>query len=60
MKNLVRLRRVDEIPNFPFKSSTLYKWRLTGKHLKVFVKVGGAVFVDLDQLDRVIEAGRGR
>jgi hypothetical protein len=54
---LVRLSKADFLP---FKRSTLYKWKHMGKYPKLFVKIGGAVFVDLDYLEKIIEMGRGR
>jgi hypothetical protein len=58
MANLLRLSRVDETPGFPLKKSTLYKWVHTRKHPEVFVRIGGAVFVDLDAFGRLVEKGR--
>jgi hypothetical protein len=54
---LVRLSKADFLP---LKISTLYKWKHLGKYPELFVKLGGAVFVDLDYLEKIIEMGRGR
>ena len=59
MKNLVRLSHVNKHPDIPLKASTLYKWRHTKRYPGLFVKVGGAVFVDLIELGKIVEAGRG-
>jgi hypothetical protein len=62
MKNLLRLSRVDkafEAGNFPLKSSTLYHWHHTDRHPEIFVKLGSALFVDMDRFELLIEAGRG-
>ena len=59
MSNLLRLSRVNETPGFPLKASTLYAWRHRRKHPEIFVNVGGAAFVDLDALERLVELGRG-
>jgi hypothetical protein len=59
MKNLVRLSKVNDHPDIPLKASTLYKWRHVKKYPGLFVKVGGAVFVDLNELGKIVEAGRG-
>ena len=56
MKNYVRLSKADGLP---FRRSTLYKWRHLGKHRELFVRVGGAVFVDTDRLADLMEASRG-
>jgi hypothetical protein len=59
-KNLVRLSKINEIPNFPIRAATAYKWRCIKKHPELFIEFGGAVFVDLDRLDKILEAGRGK
>ena len=59
-QRLVRLSKVNELPNFPFKKATLYKWVTQRKHLGIFVKIAGARFVDLNALDQLVESGRGR
>jgi hypothetical protein len=58
MEHLIRLSKVDETPGFPLKASTLYKWRHVKKYPKLFVKLGGAVFVDMRRLAEIVEAGR--
>jgi hypothetical protein len=57
MKNLIRVSRAKEA-GLPFATQTFYKFRHTGKHLELFVKIGGALFIDMDALARLIEAGR--
>jgi hypothetical protein len=54
---LVRLSKADFLP---LKISTLYKWRHMNKYPELFVKLGGAVFVDLNYLEKIIEMSRGR
>ncbi len=53
--NLVRLSKANDLP---VKKSTLYKWRHLKKYAGLFVKFSGMLFVDLDVLDELIEAGR--
>jgi hypothetical protein len=53
--NLIRLSKADSLP---LCKSTLYKWKHLGKFPQLFVKLGGALFVDLNALDEIIEAGR--
>lgn len=53
--NLIRLAKADSLP---LCKSTLYKWKHLGKFPQLFVKLGGALFVDLNVLDEIIEAGR--
>ncbi len=59
-KNLVRISKINSLPNFPIRAATAYKWRTLRKHPDLFIELGGAVFMDLDRLDRLLEAGRGR
>ncbi len=61
MQNLVRISKIKNLPfNTPFKPSTYYKWWHLGKHKEIFVKVGGGLFLDIDRLEKLIEASRGR
>lgn len=55
--NLMRVSRVKS-GELPFERTTLYKLRHLKKYPHLFIKIGGALFIDLDQLDRVIEQGR--
>jgi hypothetical protein len=55
MKNLVRLAKADSLP---LCKSTLYKWKHLKKHPQLFVKLGGALFIDLDALQELVEASR--
>jgi hypothetical protein len=57
-KNLVRLSKVKS-GSLPVEKSTLYKWRHIQKFPELFIKFGGAVFVDLDMLAQLLESGRG-
>ena len=58
MENLVRISKSDKDPRVPFRPSTLYKWMHTNKYPGLFVKLSGSVFVDLDRLGKIAEAGR--
>ena len=53
--NLVRLSKARSLP---LKTSTLRKWKSMGKYPQIFIKLGGAVFIDLDALEEVIESCR--
>lgn len=55
--NLIRLSKADSLP---LTKATLYKWKHLRKHPRLFVKLGGALFVDLEVLKEIIEAGRGK
>lgn len=56
----LRLKRVSKIEpgELPFQKSTFYRWRHLRKFPGLFVKCSGGLFVDLDELDKVIEKGR--
>jgi hypothetical protein len=56
LRNLVRLSKAEDLP---LTKSTLYKWRHLNKFPGLFVKLGGALFIDLNVLAEIIEAGRG-
>lgn len=57
MTNLLRVSKVNEAPGFPLRKSTLYKWLHCGKHPELFVRLGGAVYVNLDKFDELIQNG---
>lgn len=59
MKHLVRLSKVSDETS-PLSRSTLYKYHTTGKYPRLFVKIGGALFLDQRELEKVVEAGRGQ
>jgi hypothetical protein len=59
-KNLVRLSKINDLKDFPIRAATAYKWRTLRKHPELFIEFGGSVFVDLDRLDKILEAGRGK
>ncbi|MGA2223743.1 MAG: hypothetical protein ABSH41_04785 [Syntrophobacteraceae bacterium] len=60
MTNLLRISKINSTPNFPIRASTAYKWIHTKKHPELFVRLGGAVYVNLDRLDEVIRKGGTR
>ena len=58
MTNLVRVSQAEKA-GLPFKPSTFYDWKHTGKHPEIFISLGGALFVDRDRLQELLEAHRG-
>lgn len=50
--------RVSKAQDLPLERSTLYKWHHTQRCPEIFVKLGGALFVDLDRLEQLIDASR--
>ncbi len=57
-RNLLRISKISKVDNLPVEQSTLYKWKHLKKYPSLFVKLGGALFVDMDVLDQIIEAAR--
>jgi hypothetical protein len=57
MRNLVRVANTTP-EKHTFKPSTFYKWAHLKKYPEIFIKVSGALFVDVDALDRLFEKGR--
>lgn len=57
MNNLVR---VSQANGLPFKKQTFYKWFHLGKYPEIFVKFGGALFIDVDRLTQAIDKSRPR
>lgn len=57
MANLLRVSKANETPGFPLRSSTLYKWLHTKRNPELFVRLGGAVYVNLDKLDAIVAKG---
>jgi hypothetical protein len=56
--NLLRVSRISPADNLPFARQTFYKLHHTGRFPGIFIKLGGGLFIDLDALQRVMEAGR--
>lgn len=57
LNHLIRVAKAEKLP---FAKSTLYKMHHLGRYPRLFVKLGGALFVDLNVLNEIIEEGRGR
>jgi hypothetical protein len=58
MEQNTNLCRIAKANGLPFQKSTLYKWAHLKKFPQLFVKIGGALFVDLKALADLIEAKR--
>jgi hypothetical protein len=50
--------RVSQATNLPFKKQTFYQLFHFKKFPEIFIKFAGALFIDLDALQRVMEEGR--
>jgi hypothetical protein len=51
-ENMIPLTQVPT--KIPIAVKTLRNWRSKGTHAQIFVKLGGKVFVDLDELAKII------
>lgn len=60
MKNWVQVSRMNDLPSAPLRASTLYKWAHLKRHSEIFRRVGRKLFVDLDKLYELAEAGKLR
>jgi hypothetical protein len=56
MQNLIRVSKWQD--SSLVAKSTLYKMHHLRRYPGLFIKLGGALFVDLDYLSRILEAGR--
>ena len=50
--------RVADVKNIPFSKSLIYKWHHKQENMHLFSKVGGCLFIDVDGIDGLFEAGR--
>ena len=57
MPRLLRLSRADE-HELPFAKQTFYRWHHLHRYPELFVKMGRTLFVDMDELDRILDRGR--
>lgn len=60
MKNWVHVARLDQTPGAPIRTSTAYKWNCIKRFPVLFRHVGGKLFIDLDRLFQLAEAGKLR
>jgi hypothetical protein len=59
MRNLIRVSEIRNLPEpFPWKPSTCYKLKHLKRYPGLFLKLGGALFVDLNVLRDLLEEGR--
>ena len=60
MADLIRVSRTKADSGISFAAATLYKWMHLGKHPELFVKIGGALFLDRSKLAELIENSRAK
>jgi predicted site-specific integrase-resolvase len=56
-RRLVRIHKAKEA-GLPVSAATLYNWRHRGRFPSIFVQIGRAVCVDLDEFDEVFPTTR--
>lgn len=59
MERYIRLSKVNNTPGFPLRAATLYKWRTLRKFPQIFATFGGAVFVNLAEVEKIMK-GSGK
>jgi hypothetical protein len=58
MKNWVQVSKIDQTPGVPIATATAYKWNHLKRFPQLFHKIGGKLFLDLDRLYQLAEAGK--
>jgi len=53
IKDLIPIARAPE--KIPIAEKTLRNWRCQGIYPQIFVKLGGKVFVDLSEFEKIIQ-----
>jgi hypothetical protein len=56
-KNLLRISKADSLL---VKKTTLYKWHHLKKFPQLFLKLSGFLFIDLDELEKLLESKSGK
>jgi hypothetical protein len=59
-RNLLRVSRIPSDGSYYFARASFYKLHHLKKFPELFIKLGGGLFIDLDELDKIIEQGRGK
>jgi hypothetical protein len=60
MDRYIRISKVNKMPGFPLRAATLYKWRTLRKFPQIFATFGGAVFVNLAEVEKIMKGSGGR
>ncbi len=60
MREWVQVSKLDETPGSPIRTSTGYKWHHCKRFPELFRRVGGKLFLDMDKLFEMAEAGKLR
>ncbi len=60
MRNWIHVPGLNKTPGSPIRTSTAYKWNHTKRFPSLFRYVGGKLFIDMDALYALAEAGKLR
>jgi hypothetical protein len=60
MRNWIHVAKLNETPGSPIRTSTGYKWHHLKRFPQLFRHVGGKLFIDMDKLFEMAEAGKLR
>jgi hypothetical protein len=58
MRTLFKIPDAAQEIEYKIKEKTLRNWRSAGKYMKLFVKIGGTVYVDMIELQKIICADK--
>ncbi len=59
-RNWVHVAKLNDTPGSPIRTSTGYKWNHLKRFPDLFRYVGGKLFIELDKLYQLAEAGKLR
>jgi len=52
---------IKDAPNhIPFAEKTLRNWRSDGVYPQLFIKLGGKVFIDLDEYEKLVQVQKDK
>ncbi len=60
MRNWIHAARLNDTPGSPIRTSTAYAWHHRKKYPELFHLIGGKLFLDMDKLYAMAEAGKLR
>lgn len=58
MRDWVQVSKLDAMQTSPIKTSTAYKWHHIKRFPELFRRVGGKLFLDMEKLYRMADAGK--
>jgi hypothetical protein len=59
LKNWIQVARLNDV-SAPIRTATAYKWHHLGRFPELFHRVGGKLFLDIDEFYRMAKDGKLR